>query len=130
MKGVGEEVVSQGVVPVPMGMERDCRRMRMYMYPAMGPSNNINLLDLGPGRLLDPSNLNNKYRCHKGSWGGGCFSGCCSSAYGYGKRHQAHGNVYMDWQWVPATINLSDLGPARPLDRSNLNNKYRCHEGS
>ena len=93
MKGVGEEVVSQGVVSLPMGMERDCRRMRMYMYPAMGPSNNINLLDLGPARPLNRSNLNNKYGCHEGSWGGGCFSGCCFSAYGYGKGLQAHVNV-------------------------------------
>ena len=35
MKGVWEEVVSQGVVPVPMGMERDCRRMGMYIWTAL-----------------------------------------------------------------------------------------------
>ena len=65
MKGVGEEVVPQGVVSVPMGMERDCRQMGMYIYPAMGPSNNIYLLDLGPARPLDRSNLNTKYGCYE-----------------------------------------------------------------
>ena len=38
------------------------------------------------------------------SWGGGCFSGCCFTAYGYGTTQQAHENVYMDQQWVPATV--------------------------
>ena len=39
-------------------------------------------------------------------------------------------NVYMGQQWVPATVNLLDLGPVRTPDRSNLKQKiYGCHEG-
>ena len=83
-------------------------------------------------KIQPKSSTSGRSRCHEGSCGGGCFSRCCFTAYGYGKTQQVHGNVYIDWQWVPATMNLPVrfLGPGRLLDPSNLNNKYGCHEGS
>ena len=55
--------------------------VNVYLPSNGSQKNNIYLLDLGPARPLNPSNLNNKYSCHEGSRGGGCFSGCCQKGY-------------------------------------------------
>ena len=78
----------------------------------------VHHLKLTPGQKIAKQTLREVGHDER-SWGGGCFSGCCFTA---GKTQQVHVNVYTDQQqWVPATVNLLELGPGRPPDRSNLN---------